>query len=441
MYSEIETWNNLSVDQRELLLSRPALVDDKEVTKTVAEIIRTVRHEGDSALRVLTAKFDNVELDDLKVSASEFRDAADALSENSKRAIGVAIRNVRRFHAAQMPAEIDLQIDDGIRCERRTRAIDSVGLYVPAGSAPLPSAAVMLAIPAQIAGCATKLMCTPVSQNGRADPATLYVAQQCGVSDVFKLGGAQAIAAMAYGSQSIPRVDKIFGPGNSWVTAAKRQVAADPCAASIDMPAGPSEVLVIADSSANPIFIAADLLSQAEHGEDSQVILLSTCMQIARKTVQEIDRQLKNLTRQSITKKAMAHCHIIVVDDQQTAIEISNQYAPEHLLLQICDPRLVLDSIQNAGSVFIGPWSPESVGDYCSGTNHVLPTFGMARSCSGLGVEHFLRQMTIQELTKSGLHSIADSVIELATLEGLDGHANSVRVRLDENPATNFCYE
>lgn len=435
MYSNVETWANLSVDQREKLLSRPALANDKEITKSVAGIIRSVRRDGDAALRKLTTKFDKVDLEDFKVTAAEFRDAADTLSDNSKRAIGVAIRNVSRFHEAQLPAEIDLQIDEGIRCERRTRAIDSVGLYVPAGSAPLPSAAVMLAIPARIAGCSTRIMCTPVSQGSRADPATLYVAQECGISNVFKLGGAQAIAAMAYGSQSVPRVNKIFGPGNSWVTAAKRQVATDPSAASIDMPAGPSEALVIADSTANPLFVAADLLSQAEHGADSQVILLSTCMQIAEKTVQEIDRQLKGLTRKEIARKAMTHCRIVMVNDLQTAMTIANQYAPEHLLLQIDDPRRALDGIQNAGSVFVGPWSPESVGDYCSGTNHVLPTFGMARSCSGLGVEHFLRQMTIQELSKAGLRSIADSVIELATLEGLDGHANAVRVRLDENIA------
>jgi len=431
MYSSIQIWSKLSCEQRTSLLRRPALADDLEVSETVANIARNVRRDGDAAIRTYTSEFDQIELRNFRVKPDEFVRASSRLSRKSKAAIDVAIKNVSKFHQAQLPAEIDLQIDTGIRCERRIRPIDAVGLYVPAGSAPLPSAAVMLAIPARIAGCPTRIVCTPAAADGYADSATLYAAQASGIADVFKIGGAQAIAAMAYGTDTVPKVDKIFGPGNRWVTAAKRLIAADPSAAAIDMPAGPSEALVIADNTANPAFIAADLLSQAEHGPDSQVVLLTTSASLAEQIVKEIGRQLKQLSRRVIASAAMQNCPIIVVDELKTAIEIGNIYAPEHLLLQIENPRDTLDQIRNAGSVFIGPWSPESVGDYCSGTNHVLPTFGMARSYSGLGVEHFLRQMTIQELSETGLRSIADTVIELATLEGLDGHAAAVQVRLE----------
>jgi histidinol dehydrogenase len=290
----------------------------------------------------------------------------------------------------------------------------------------------MLAVPASIAACPVRVLCTPAGKDGKVNAATLVAASRSGITDIFKIGGAQAIAAMAYGTATVPRVDRIFGPGNAWVTAAKSLVAGDPAGASIDSPAGPSEVLVIADDTANPRFIAADLLSQAEHGEDSQVILVTSSRGVADETIREAEHQLRKLTRQSIARSALRHSQVILTDDIAAAIGISNHYAPEHLILQIENPRAVLDQVRNAGSVFLGSWSPESVGDYCSGTNHVLPTYGAARSYSGLGVEQFMRQMTVQELSEEGLRSLASTVFEFATLEGLDAHAEAVRLRLTD---------
>jgi histidinol dehydrogenase len=288
----------------------------------------------------------------------------------------------------------------------------------------------MMTVPAAIAGCPVRIMCTPADPNGRVNAATLVAAQRGGVTDVFKIGGAQAIAAMAYGTATIPKVAKLFGPGNSWVTEAKRIVASDPAGPSIDMPAGPSEVMVIADDSANPVFVAADLLSQAEHGEDSQVVLVTNSRRIAEETLCLAEDQIMALTRHDIVRSALRHSRIILTNDIATAIDISNRYAPEHLILQTENPRELLGQVRNAGSVFLGNWTPESVGDYCSGTNHVLPTYGNARSYSGLGVEQFMRWMTVQELTRDGLRTLAPTVIELAELEGLDAHAQAVKLRL-----------
>jgi histidinol dehydrogenase len=366
------------------------------------------------------------------VSGEEISSAESAVSADANAAIDTAIANVRRFHEAQTPVEIDLSVSPGVRCQRHNRAIDAVGLYVPAGSAPLPSTAIMLAVPASIAACPVRILCTPAGKDGKVNAATLVAAHRSGITDIFKIGGAQAIAAMAYGTATVPAVDRIFGPGNAWVTTAKSLVASDPAGASIDLPAGPSEVLVIADGTANPIFVAADLLSQAEHGEDSQVVLITTSRRVAERTTVEVGKQLARLTRQSIARVALRNSHVILTDNVPTAVGISNRYAPEHLILQIENPRELLDQVRNAGSVFLGSWSPESVGDYCSGTNHVLPTYGAARSYSGLGVEQFMRQMTVQELTEEGLRSLAPTVIELATLEGLDAHAQAVRLRLDD---------
>jgi histidinol dehydrogenase len=290
----------------------------------------------------------------------------------------------------------------------------------------------MLAVPATLAACPVRILCTPADKDGRVHAATLVAAQRSGVTDIFKIGGAQAIAAMAFGTESVPKVDKIFGPGNAWVTAAKRLVAGEPNGASIDMPAGPSEVLVVADEKANPAFIAADLLSQAEHGADSQVILVTTSQSVAKWVIREVDKQLAKLKREEIANAALDHAHIILTDNLGEAIDISNRYAPEHLILQIENPRSALGQVRNAGSVFLGRWSPESVGDYCSGTNHVLPTYGAAKSHSGLGVEQFMRQMTVQELTRDGLRALAPTVTELAALEGLDAHAEAVRLRLGD---------
>jgi histidinol dehydrogenase len=432
MLTEISNWSSLSPDEQAAILRRPAMVDDTQTREQAARIIATVRRDGDTALFEFAAQFEGRSLQALRVTEQEFADAESCVSSAAKAAIDTAIDNVRRFHEVQVPAEIDLPVCRGVRCERRNQAIDAVGLYVPAGTAPLPSAAIMLAVPAAIAACPVRILCTPADQNGIVNAATLFAARRSGIKEVFKIGGAQAIAAMAYGTETVPKVDKVFGPGNAWVTAAKTLVAGDPAGASIDMPAGPSEVLVIADDAADPAFVAADLLSQAEHGEDSQVMLVTTSQDVADDTIRETETQLLKLARRDIARAALQQSQIVLADNIPAAIEISNSYAPEHLILQIENPRSILDQVRNAGSVFLGRWSPESVGDYCSGTNHVLPTYGTARSYSGLGVEQFMRQMTIQELTEDGLRLLAPTVIELATLEGLDAHAQAVQIRLDE---------
>src|SRR5690606_27647552 len=326
---------------------------------------------------------------------------------------------------------LDVETAAGVRCERLSRPIGKVGLYVPAGTAPLPSTALMLGIPARLAGCRTRILCSPPQRDGRVDSAVLFAAQVAGVQRVFRIGGAQAVAAMAYGTQSVPKVYKIFGPGNTWVTAAKALVDADPAGAARDFPAGPSEVLVIADDGADPAFVASDLLSQAEHGADSQVLLITTSRRLAAAVAAEVEAQKAKLSRRETVDGALAHSSIIVVDDLDAAVAISNEYAPEHLILQVERPRDLLAGVEAAGSVFLCPWSPESVGDYCSGTNHVLPTYGYARRSSSLGVGDFMRSMTVQELSAEGLRNIGPVAETLAELEGLDAHARSVGTRLE----------
>jgi len=432
VFTEIINWSDLSSHEQATLLERPALVAHDDIMQRAAQIIAAVRERGDTALHDFAKQIEGRDLESLKVSGAEIANAESTLQPEAKAAIETAITNISCFHEAQTPAEIDIAVSRGVRCQRQNRAIDAVGLYVPAGSAPLPSTAIMLAVPASIAACPVRILCTPADEDGNVNAATLYAAERSGITDVFKIGGAQAIAAMAYGTTIVPKVDRIFGPGNAWVTAAKSLVACDPAGASIDSPAGPSEVLVIADDTANPKFIAADLLSQAEHGEDSQVILITTNRGVAVEAINEARKQLARLPRQAIAQEALRHSHVILTDRVDTAIAISNRYAPEHLILQIVNPRTVLGQVRNAGSVFLGRWSPESVGDYCSGTNHVLPTYGAARSYSGLGVEQFMRQMTVQELSEEGLRSLAPTVFEFATLEGLDAHAEAVRLRLED---------
>jgi len=430
MFTNINIWSELSAAAQVGLLERPALLDDQSTRAQASRIISSVRCNGDAALFDFARQLEGRELVALKVSAEEFAAAESSLRVESIGAIDTAIANVRRFHKSQIPVETDIQVSPGVRCERRHQAIESVGLYVPAGTAPLPSAAIMLAVPAAIAECPIRIMCTPADAKGKVNAATLVAARRSGVTDVFKIGGAQAIAAMAYGTPTVPKVAKIFGPGNAWVTAAKSIVASDPCGASIDMPAGPSEVLVIADATANPVFVAADLLSQAEHGDDSQVILITTSQEIATRTIAQVETQIQTLPREAIARTALTHSHVILTSDIDAAINISNRYAPEHLILQLENPRETLERVRNAGSVFLGAWTPESVGDYCSGTNHVLPTYGNARSYSGLGVEQFMRWTSVQELTRDGLNSLAPTVIELAGLEGLAAHARAVQLRL-----------
>ncbi|HLT90762.1 MAG TPA: histidinol dehydrogenase [Woeseiaceae bacterium] len=430
----IRRWESLDTHEQEALLARPVLRDAEERRAEVRRIIEQVRRDGDAALVELTARYDGVELDSLRVSEAELAAAEQALAPAALAAIDVAIANVRRFHAAQAAGDYATVTFPGIRCERVSHPIDAVGLYVPAGSAPLPSTAIMLAVPAALAGCPRRIMCTPPRRDGRADPAVLVAAVRAGVSEIYKAGGAHAIAAMAYGTETLPKVDRIFGPGSAWVTAAKTEVAADPAAATIDMAAGPSELLVIADANANPAFVAADLLSQAEHGADSQVLLVTPDETLALAVLSELKRQLPGLERRETAAAALEHARVLVVRDLETAAAISNRYAPEHLSVQTADPRALLPALRNAGSVFLGPWSPETAGDYASGTNHVLPTYGQARSVSGLGVDRFRRQMTVQELSEDGLRAIAGTLLELAALEGLDAHAQAVRRRLARPP-------
>ncbi len=430
MGMRIGFWDKLDEAARTALLTRPAVRDDESVRSSVAEIIQTVRNGGDAAIRALTSKFDGAEMDSLKVSEHEFASAETELKPAAIAAIDLAIANVRRFHEPQIPLSIEVETMSGVSCKRVSHAIDSVGLYVPAGTAPMPSAAIMLAVPAAIAGCPKRIMCTPPRPDGTADPAVLVAASRSGVTDIYKVGGAQAIAAMAYGTETVPKVSKLFGPGNAWVTNAKIQVSTTRDGAAIDMPAGPSEVLIIADSHASAEFVAADLLSQAEHGADSQVVLVTPSAEFSEQVQAEIEEQLAQLSRTDIARLALENSLIILVRDITAAIEVSNRYAPEHLILQYADANKSLPSIRNAGSVFVGPWSPESVGDYCSGTNHVLPTYGAAKTYSGLGVDQFMRQMTVQELTREGLAELGGAVIELSELEGLDAHAAAVTRRL-----------
>ncbi len=431
-----QIWAELSGAQQAALLARPALKNDAMLAARVAEIIARVRSEGDAALRALTTQHDRVTLDSLEVGPAEFDAAEERLTERQRAAIRSAAANIEAFHKPQLPQAIVVDIVEGVRCERVSRPLESVGLYVPAGTAPLPSTSLMLGVPARLAGCKTRILCSPPQRDGRVDSAVLYASRIAGVARVFKLGGAQAVAAMAYGTATVPKVDKIFGPGNTWVTEAKAQVDRDPAGAARDFPAGPSEVLVIADASANAEFVASDLLSQAEHGADSQVLLLTTSIELANGVATALEVQKARLPRRDLVEGALAHSSTIVVADLATAVEISNRYAPEHLILQIERPRDWLPRVQAAGSVFLGPWTPESVGDYCSGTNHVLPTYGYARRYSGLGVADFVRSMTVQELTFEGLNAIGPIAMTLAELEGLDAHAWAVKERLDAGPST-----
>ena len=433
MCIEISIWNELEPAMQGALLERPALQIDADIRDQVTSILNQVRREGDEAVRRLTHEFDNVDLSSSPVSSNEIDAAIAGLDPSALAAIELSIGNVRRFHEQQVPQNIAVETMPGVVCERVCHPLNSVGLYVPAGSAPLPSAAIMLSVPAAIAGCPVRVLCTPPRSDGTADPAVLAAASMAGVNDIFKIGGAQAIAAMAYGSETVPKVQKIFGPGNAWVTCAKTLVSTERGGAAIDMPAGPSEVLVIADGEANAEFVAADLLAQAEHGHDSQVILLTTSATLAGDVQTQVQSQLQSLSRANIVRDALLNSRIIVVDTVETAISVSNRYAPEHLILQIANARAALACVRNAGSVFVGPWTPESVGDYCSGTNHVLPTYGYADTYSGLGVDQFMRFMTVQELSQDGLANISAAVITLAGLEGLDAHAAAVSRRLESS--------
>jgi len=423
-------WSSLSSEERHAALRRPAQRDTQSLHEQVREIVREVRTRGDDALFDYARRFDGVELAALEVTPAEFATAQASLDTVQRQALERAIANVRRFHEAQRGEPIRLEVSPGVTCEREFRPIDAVGLYVPAGVAPLPSTAIMLAVPSLIAGCPTRIICTPPRKDGSADPAVLAVAQHCGIERVFKVGGAQAVAAMAYGTPCVPKVDKVYGPGNAWVTAAKMLVANDPDGAALDLPAGPSEVLVIADDQAHPEFVAADLLAQSEHSADAQSVLVTTSMALAQATLEQLALQMRRLDREHTLRESIQHARLFLVDTLQDAFDLSNTYAPEHLIVQIAAARAWVPQIRNAGSVFLGAWTPETMGDYCSGTNHVLPTYGFARAYSGLGLGDFLKRITIQELTADGLRDLGPTALTIAQMEGLGAHANAVQVRL-----------
>ena len=424
-------WSQLDEPGRRAALARPVVAGREQLASEVAQLIAEVRRDGDAALRRLARRFDGVELEALRVPDQDFEAAESALSEGQRAALRTAIDNVRRFHAAQRVAPLRVETSPGVVCRKVTRPIRAVGLYVPAGSAPLPSTVIMLAVPAGLAGCARKVLCTPPQRHGGADAAVLVAARYCGIDEVYLAGGAQAIAAMAYGTESVPAVDKIFGPGNAWVTEAKLQVSRDPEGAALDLPAGPSELLVIADGRAEADFVAADLLSQAEHGADSQVLLVTTSELLAEAVDAALEAQLAVLPRTGIARQALANGRALIVDQLDDAFAISNRYAPEHLIVQVADPERWLDRIEAAGSVFLGSWTPESLGDYCSGTNHVLPTYGHARACSGLGLADFQIAISIQEASPDGFRYLGPTARVLAEMEGLDAHALAVKLRLE----------
>jgi len=419
-------WQACSAEQQQALLQRPAISASASISATVQDVLVQVKQQGDAALRAFSARFDKAEVENLRVSAAEMQAAGERLSDSLKQAMADAMANIETFHNAQILPPVDVETRPGVRCQQITRPVKSVGLYIPGGSAPLFSTVLMLATPARIAGCGRVVLCSPPPI---ADEI-LYAAQLCGVQEVFQVGGAQAIAALAFGTESVPKVDKIFGPGNAYVTEAKRQISQRLDGAAIDMPAGPSEVLVIADEGATPAFVASDLLSQAEHGPDSQVILLTPSLQLAEGVALAVEQQLAQLPRAATARQALESSRLIVAQDLAQCVEISNQYGPEHLIIQTRQPRALVEEITSAGSVFLGDWSPESAGDYASGTNHVLPTYGYTATCSSLGLADFQKRMTVQELTPQGFLNLAATIETLAAAEQLDAHKNAVTLRV-----------
>lgn len=415
-----ETWAEL--------LARPA-IDMEQLYGTVQGIAEAVKAQGDAAVLRFAEQFDGVRLQGLAVTEEEMRAAASEVDDTLKAAIRLAKRNIEAFHAAQRFTPVEVETMPGVRCIQKAVPIERVGLYVPGGTAPLFSTVLMLAIPAVLAGCGEVVLCTPPDKRGSVHPAILFAAHEAGVHKVFKAGGAQAIAALAYGTQTIPAVHKIFGPGNRYVTAAKQWVSLH-TRVSIDMPAGPSEVEVLADASANPVFVAADLLSQTEHGADSQAVLISTSAELLPAVEREIARQLPLLARRDVAEHALSHSTLVAVPSMDEALEMTNLYAPEHLIIHARDYARVADRVVNAGSVFLGPYAPESAGDYASGTNHTLPTGGHAKACGGVCLDSFLRKITFQEITRAGLQAIGPAIETMAAAEQLDAHRRAVTLRL-----------
>ena len=428
-------WQNLTQEEQQVMLARPAIANSEQVCAQVNAILAQVKNQGDQALFSLTEQFDGIALSTLAVSQAQVNKAKQALSTKRLAAIQTAYQQITRFHKAQQPEDIVVETMPGVTCILTSQAIESVGLYIPAGSAPLPSTVLMLGVPAQLAKCERQVLVCPPDKNGQLADEVLVAADLCGITEIYTVGGAQAIAALAYGTQTIPAVCKVFGPGNRYVTEAKKQLSQQVPGFTIDMPAGPSEVLVIADNSANPAFVAADLLSQAEHGPDSQVILLSDSESLITRVKQALDQQLQQLSRKDIAEKALQQSRLILTDTLATAVKVSNSYAPEHLIVQTKNPKSLLCCLRNAGSIFLGAYTPESAGDYASGTNHVLPTYGYSKVCSSLSLADFYRRFTIQELSREGLSSLAECITELTDAEGLDGHKRAVTIRLEQGEA------
>lgn len=425
-------WQTLSKQQQTDVLARPAIANNALLTTQVANILARVKNQGDKALLGLTEQFDGIALSTLKVTPEQINAAKLALSEKRLAAIHTAYQQIRCFHSAQQPHDIDVETRPGVRCILKTEAIESVGLYIPAGSAPLPSTVLMLGVPAQLAGCERTVLVCPPDKNGQLADEILVAADLCNIDEIYTVGGAQAVAALAYGTETIAAVNKVFGPGNRYVTEAKKQLSQQVAGFAIDMPAGPSELLVIGDEQANAAFVAADLLSQAEHGVDSQVILLSNSEALIKQVAIELDKQIALLSRQDIARQALKQSRLILTTDLSQAVAVSNLYGPEHLIIQTEDPQRLLKNLRNAGSIFVGPYTPESAGDYASGTNHVLPTYGYSKVISSLSLADFSRRFTVQELTREGLASLSECIIELTDAEGLDAHQRAVTIRLED---------
>jgi len=411
------------------ILKRPTQTVE-DIEETVNQVFAEVKSKGDVAVSKYTELFDGINLANTQVTEKEISVAANEVSEELKEAIKLAKNNIEKFHTAQKTDRIEIETTNGVKCWQEKRAIQKVGLYIPGGSAPLFSTILMLAAPANIAGCKEIVLCTPPDKNGNVHPAILYTAELCGVTEIYKVGGIQAIAAMTFGTESIPKVYKIFGPGNQFVTVAKQLATRHNVA--IDMPAGPSELLVVADDSSNAAFVASDLLSQAEHGVDSQVILVSTSKDLIEKVEKEVESQLEVLPRKSIAEKAIAHSRLIFVEKKEDALELIDEYGPEHFIICAEDEAFFTEGIQNAGSVFIGNYTPESAGDYASGTNHTLPTNGYAKQYSGVNLDSFMKSMTFQKITEEGIKEIGPAIELMAEAEGLEAHKNAVTLRLKE---------
>ena len=432
MKNKMLNWQTLSSQQQIDALARPAIADNALLSTQVNNILAQVKSQGDQALYRLTEQFDGIALQTLCVSQTQVEQAKKALSPKRLAAIKTAYDQIKCFHQAQVPTDIDVTTRPGVRCILKTEAIESVGLYIPAGSAPLPSTVLMLGVPAQITACPRTVLVCPPDKKGKLANEVLVAADLCGITEIYTVGGAQAIAALAYGTETIPAVNKVFGPGNRYVTEAKKQLSQQVIGFAIDMPAGPSEVLVIGDAQANPAFIAADLLSQAEHGADSQVILLSDSDALLKQVSNELDQQLSVLSRKEIAEKALTQSRLILTQSLEQAVEVSNRYGPEHLIVQTQNAQTLLSKLRNAGSIFVGAYTPESAGDYASGTNHVLPTYGYSKVISSLSLADFSRRYTVQELTREGLASLAECITELTDAEGLDAHKRAVTIRLEE---------